>query len=53
MVAILFFELGKIYYQASFSMPYSVCANMMELPEIFQDLEHLIFKQLAMAAILF
>ena len=35
MAAILFFELGQSYYQASFS------ANLMKLAGIFQDLEHL------------
>ena len=41
MVAILFFELGQNYYQASFFYPYSFCANLMKLAGIFQDLEHL------------
>ena len=35
MAAILFFELGQNYYQASF------CANLMKVAGIFQDLEHL------------
>ena len=42
MAAILFFELGQNYYQASFSSHiYSFCANLMKLAGIFQDLEHL------------
>ena len=35
MAAILFFELGNNYYQASFS------SKLMKLAGIFQDLEHL------------
>ena len=41
MAAILVFELGQNYYQASFSKPYSFCANLMKQAGIFQDLEHL------------
>ena len=43
-MAILYFELGQKYYQASFSSHkswhYSFCANLMKLAGIFQDLEH-------------
>ena len=35
------FELGQIYYQASFSSHIAFCANLMKLAGIFQDLEHL------------
>ena len=41
MAAILFFELGQNYYQASFFKPYSFCSNLVKLAGIFQDLEHL------------
>ena len=41
MAAILFFELGQNYYQASFSRPYCFCANLMKLARIFLDLEYL------------
>ena len=41
MVAILFFELGQNYYQASFSSHYSFCAYLKKLAGIFQDFEDL------------
>ena len=54
MAAILFFELGKNYYQASFSGYIAFVQNLMKLAGILQDLEHLCdFKQLAIASILF
>ena len=41
MVAILFFELGQNYYQASFSSHIAFVENLIKLAGIFQDLEHL------------
>ena len=39
MAAILFLELGENYYQTSFSS--HICANLMTLTGIFQDLQEL------------
>ena len=41
MAAILIFELGQNYYEASFFEPYSFCSNLAKLAGIFQDLGHL------------
>ena len=41
MAAILFFELGQNYYQASFSSHIAFVENLIKLAGIFQDLEDL------------